>query len=100
MKKSILILALIGTIFTSCKTAQQKENAAKTNVAEAKQDLADIRADNAAEWKSYKASAQIKIADNKRQNEQTWQHIRWNVQKPYRKIRSQEYGPRKKTQRV
>ena len=67
MKKSILILALIGTIFTSCKTAQQKENAAKTNVVEAKQDLADTRADNAAEWKSYKASAQIKIADNKKQ---------------------------------
>ncbi|MGL2994476.1 hypothetical protein [Flavobacterium sp. TSSA_36] len=67
MKKSILILVLMGTIFTSCKTAQQKENAAKNNIAEAKQDLADTKANNAAEWKSYKASAQIKIADNKKQ---------------------------------
>ncbi len=65
MNKSIVIIAILaGTIFTSCKSAAQKETTAKQNVAEAKQDLKDTKASNAAEWKEFKAEAQAKILDN------------------------------------
>jgi hypothetical protein len=65
MNKSIVIIAILaGTIFTSCKSAAQKETTAKQNVAEAKQDLKDTKASNAAEWKVFKAEAQAKILDN------------------------------------
>jgi len=67
MKISILLLTLgIVTILASCKSAQQKETAAKKNVVEAKQDLAETRANNTADWKSFKASSQLKIEDNKK----------------------------------
>ena len=65
MKKSIVIIAILaGTIFTSCKSAAQKETTAKQNVAEAKQDLKDTKASNAAEWKVFKAESEAKILDN------------------------------------
>jgi hypothetical protein len=67
MKKSIVLLTLsIVTILTSCKSAQQKETAAKKNVVEAKQDLAKTRANNTEDWKNFKASSQLKIEENKK----------------------------------
>ena len=48
MNKLILILALVaGTIFTSCKSAAQRETAAKQNVVEARQELKDTKISNA-----------------------------------------------------
>ncbi len=67
MRKSIVILAILsGTIFTSCKTAAQKESAAKQNVTEAKQDLQETKVDNANEWLKFKAESQAKILDNEK----------------------------------
>ena len=65
MKKTILIALLFaGTFLTSCKSAQQKETAAKQNVVEAKQDLKETQASNANEWKVFKAESEAKIIDN------------------------------------
>ncbi len=65
MNKSIVIIAVIaGIIFTSCKSAAQKETTAKQNVLEAKQDLKDTKTANAAEWKVFKADSESKILDN------------------------------------
>ena len=65
MNKSILILAITAvTIFTSCKSAQQKETAAKENVVEAKQDLKDTKISNANEWLEFKTESIKKISDN------------------------------------
>lgn len=65
MNKTIFILAIMaGTIFTSCKSAAQKETTAKQNVVEAKQDLKDTKASNEAEWKVFKAESEAKILDN------------------------------------
>jgi hypothetical protein len=65
MNKSILIMAVVaGIIFTSCKSAQQKEIAAKQNVSEANQDLKDTKISNANEWVTFKAESQAKITDN------------------------------------
>jgi hypothetical protein len=65
MNKSILILAIFtGTFFTSCKSAAQKETAAKENVVEAKQDLKNTKENNANEWLVFKAEAKAKIAEN------------------------------------
>jgi hypothetical protein len=64
MNKAIFILAIATTIFTSCKTAQQKETAAKQNVIEANQDLKDTKISNANEWLTFKAESEAKIADN------------------------------------
>ena len=65
MKKTILIAVLFaGTFLISCKSAQQKETAAKQNVVEAKQDLKETQASNANEWKVFKAESEAKIIDN------------------------------------
>lgn len=65
MTKSILILALIaGIIFTSCKSAQQKETTAKQNVVNANQGLKDTKISNANDWLTFKAESQAKIVDN------------------------------------
>jgi hypothetical protein len=65
MNKSIVIIAILaGSIFTSCKSAAQKETTAKQNVAEAKQDLKDTKSANAAEWKEFRGDAEAKILDN------------------------------------
>lgn len=65
MNKSILILALftVSTLI-GCKSAQQKEAAAKENVANANQDLKDTQSNNKEEWKTFKVDATSKIADN------------------------------------
>lgn len=65
MNKSILILALIaGTVFTSCKSAAQKEQMAKENVVEAKQDLNDTKISNANDWLTFKAESNATIVGN------------------------------------
>ena len=65
MNKSILILALVaGTIFTSCKSAAQRETAAKQNVVEARQELRDTKISNANEWLEFKTESLEKISDN------------------------------------
>jgi hypothetical protein len=67
MKNAILILVILtGTIFTSCKSAAQKETAAKENVVEARQDLKDTKIDNANEWIVFKAESEAKIVDNEK----------------------------------
>jgi hypothetical protein len=65
MNKAIVILAIAaGTIFTSCKSANQKQATAQQNATEANQDLKNTQASNAAEWKTFKAESQAKILDN------------------------------------
>ncbi len=65
MKNKIIILAIITVTFlTSCKSAQQKETAARQNVTDAKQDLKDTQTSNANEWKEFKAESEAKISDN------------------------------------
>ena len=65
MKKTILLAAIvIATFFTSCKSAQQKEIAARQNVVEARQDLKETQVSNANEWKVFKAESRAKIIDN------------------------------------
>lgn len=65
MNKAILILAILAApIFTSCKSSQQKENAAKEQVVEANQNLTDTKASNANDWLTFKAESQAKILDN------------------------------------
>jgi Ni/Co efflux regulator RcnB len=67
MNKKIVILAIaIGSVFASCRTAAQKESAAKENVVEAKQDLKDTKALNNAEWNVFKAESEAKILDNEK----------------------------------
>jgi hypothetical protein len=70
MNKSLLILAILaGNIFTSCKTAAQKESAAKENVIDANQDLKDTKISNANEWLVFKAESQAKMLDNEKRIE-------------------------------
>lgn len=67
MNKAIIILSILaGTVFTFCKSAQQKENTAKANVVEANQDLKDTKILNANEWLTFKTESQAKIADNEK----------------------------------
>lgn len=67
MNKAILILSILAvTVFTSCKSAQQKEKAAKENVVEANQDLKDTKISNANDWLTFKTESQAKIADNEK----------------------------------
>jgi hypothetical protein len=67
MNKSIIIVAIMaGTIFTSCKSAAQKEKIAKANVVEAKQDLQETKVDNANEWLTFKTESNAKILDNEK----------------------------------
>ena len=77
MKKSILVLAITtfiaGNVFTSCKSNTDKEEDAIENVQDAKQNLEDVTEDinndvitkaNDAEWQTYKAEANMTIAEN------------------------------------
>ncbi len=65
MKKVIQLSVIIACIFlVSCKSAQQKENAAKQNVTAANQDLTDTRKENVDEWLQFKADSKIKIIEN------------------------------------
>lgn len=77
MKKSLLILAITtfvgGTMFTSCKSNSDKKEDAVENVANAKQDLKDVKTEvandavtkaNDAEWQTFKTEANATIASN------------------------------------
>jgi hypothetical protein len=79
MKKTTLILATFitigaGAIFSSCQTPAEKVEKAQDNVATAKQELkveqkdssmAAVKTANADEWKAFKATAELKINNNK-----------------------------------
>ncbi|MDZ4149204.1 MAG: hypothetical protein U1C58_13015 [Flavobacteriaceae bacterium] len=76
MKKSIFILALatiavFGTFAVGCKSAAQKNEAARLNVIEANKDLKVAQIDakeqkrvNAEEWKAFKLDSEAKIKSN------------------------------------
>jgi len=64
---------LLGTIFTGCQSAAQREAAVRNTVLEANQDLQDwqkdmdeetLRASNAAKWKRFKKDSEITIKNN------------------------------------
>lgn len=79
MKNSILIIAaLLGLFLASCKSAVQKETAAKENVSQAQQNLQETRADNNADWLVFKADAEAKILDN----EKRIAEIKTSINKP------------------
>ena len=79
MNKAIVILAILAVpIFTSCKSAQQKENAAKEQVVESNKDLTDTKISNANDWLTFKAEAEAKITDN----EQKISKIKVEMNKP------------------
>lgn len=78
MKKSIFILAvatslLAGAIFTSCQSNNQKVEAAKDKVQDARQDLIEAQTDaydaevvkiNSEEWKAFKIETENNIENN------------------------------------
>jgi hypothetical protein len=70
MKKTIISLVVVttlisGAIFTGCGPSTPKEEAAKTEVKEAKEDLKDAqKAATAEEWKAFKDESELRIRDN------------------------------------
>lgn len=64
MKKILMMSIIAGIALTSCKSAQQKEATANQNVTDAKQNLRDVQASNAEDWKVFKAESQAKIVEN------------------------------------
>ena len=81
MKNSISILAITllmsGSIFTSCKSAAQKESDARQNVDSAKENVTDANQNlknqqqiNEADWKVFKAESEAKIVANEQQIEE------------------------------
>ena len=79
MKKLIFIFAIICTILiVSCRSAQQKEAAARENVADANQNLKETQASNTEEWAAFKIDANAKIASN----EQRISELKVEMNKP------------------
>lgn len=92
MKKSIFILAvttslLAGGIFTSCQSNDQKVEAAKDKVQDARQDLIEAQTDaydaevakiNSEEWKTFK----IETENNIKNNELRIAELRVQLEKP------------------
>ena len=78
MNKTIITLAVTsmlvaGSVFTSCKSPAQKEDAAEAKVEDAQQDLnaaqdkadaATLKVATAEEWTAFKNESEIKIRDN------------------------------------
>jgi len=78
MKKTIITIAvssmlIAGSVFTSCKSPAQKEDAAQAEVQDAKQDLNEAQNDanaeamkvaTAEEWAAFKSDADLKIESN------------------------------------
>jgi outer membrane murein-binding lipoprotein Lpp len=69
MKKTIISLVVTtlisGAIFTGCGPSTAKEDAAKTEVKEAREDLKDAqKAATAEEWKAFKDESELRIRDN------------------------------------
>jgi len=71
--KTALALLLSGTIITGCKSTAEKEDAAKDNVEDAKENLKEVQADanaqaqkiaTAEEWSAFKSESEEKIAKN------------------------------------
>ncbi|WP_310556688.1 hypothetical protein [Flavobacterium sp.] len=60
MNKVIVVLAIITSIiFTSCKSAQQKESTAKQN-------YEDTKISNVNQWLAFKTESKAKILDNEK----------------------------------
>ena len=71
MKITLATLALSamlvgGTLFTSCKSPAQKEDAAQNKVDEAQQELnaAQVKVASQEEWATFKIESELKINDN------------------------------------
>ncbi len=78
MKRTIFILSatitlIAGTIFTSCQSTAQKQDAANEKVQDARQDLNEAKTDantigqelaTAEEWATFKSESEVKIRDN------------------------------------
>lgn len=78
MKRTIFILSvtitlMAGTIFTSCQSSVQKQDAAQAKVQDARQDLNEAQKDanaigqelaTAEEWATFKSESEVKIRDN------------------------------------
>ena len=70
MKKTLISLVVAatlisGAIFTGCRPSTPREDAAKTEVLEANEELKDARkAATAEEWKAFKDESELKIRDN------------------------------------
>jgi outer membrane murein-binding lipoprotein Lpp len=78
MKKIILTLAVVttllaGTVLTGCQSSAQKEESARKDLLEAKQDLKDAQNDAnaeaqkvklAEEWETFKKDAELTISNN------------------------------------
>ena len=68
-----LTIAIAGIISTGCNSAEKKEEAAKEEVNEAKQELKEVQEDanaeaqkiaSAEEWAAFKTETEVKINDN------------------------------------
>ena len=71
MKNNIIAFAVMGfmagTLITGCeKTPEQKLEANKETIAQAKQDTASVRAERAKEWQTFKAESEVQIAANEK----------------------------------
>ena len=69
MKNNIVAFAVMGfmagTLITGCdKTPEQKLEANKETIAQAKQDTASARAERAKEWQAFKLESEQQIVDN------------------------------------
>jgi chromosome segregation ATPase len=69
MKTNIFAFAIMGfmagTLLTGCdKTPEQKLEANKESIAQAKQDTTEARAERAKEWQAFKSESEQQIADN------------------------------------
>jgi hypothetical protein len=69
MKTNIFAIAVMGfmagTLITGCdKTPEQKLEANKENIGQAKLDSTEVRAERAKEWQAFKAEAELQIAAN------------------------------------
>ena len=69
MKTNIFAIAVLGfmagTLITGCdKTPEQKLEANKESIGQAKQDSTTVRAERAKEWQAFKAESEQQIADN------------------------------------
>ena len=69
MKTNIFAIAVMGfmagTLITGCdKTPEQKLEANKESIGQAKLDSTEVRAERAKEWQAFKAEAELQIAAN------------------------------------
>ena len=60
----LFVIAVMSISILACKSAAQKETAARQNVADANRDLEKTKEKNAADWKVFKSEAEAKILSN------------------------------------